>query len=324
MNLYNEEFKEEYISNFDNDSTQKTIRNIFKKSFSSEMILRKDLYDFSKDEIGDLIRGMTPFDQYIAYDLGKQIGRYIDYAIKCGRAIADNPVNAITFDWYKNLVDKKHKFFSQDEIYSLVERLVNGQDKAMVALIFEGVSGKDLCELRNIQISDVNQISNLITLKDENGEATRIIKVSDWCMKQVQSAIADIYYQSIKSKSEKQMVEFNNYLFRSFQNRTTEYNRAVLVPTIYYRIRNISDAYEIPYFRPRTIFKSGMIAMVVRLLGEGRYIKRKYLEEISDQFNYGKFYQEAYQDKAINVSYIKRTINTDEIKKLYGINIEFE
>jgi hypothetical protein len=324
MNLYNEEFKEEYISKFDNESTQKAMKNIFKKSFTTESILEKDLYDFSKDEIGNLIRGFAPFDKYMAYDLGKQIARYIDYAITCGRTIAENPINAVTPDWYETLVDKKHKLFSQDEIYSLVERLINPQDKAMISLIFEGVSGKLLSELRNIQLSDINQLLNLVTLRDENGEVTRIIKVSDWCMKQIQTAFSDIYYQTIKGNSEKQLVEFNNYLFRNFQNRSTTKTGSILSVNLYNRIRNISEVYDIPFLRPKAILKSGMIAMATRLIGDKKRLERKHLEEISDQFDYGKFYQEAYKDKAINVSYMKRTINADEIKKLYDIDIEFD
>jgi integrase len=324
MNLYNEEFKDEYISKFDNESTQKAIRNIFKNSFSTELILEKDLYDFSNDEIGNLIRGFAPFDKYMAYDLGKQIARYIDYAIICGRTIAENPISALTPDWYETLVDKKHKLFSKDEIYSLVERLINSQDKAMIALIFEGVTGKLLSELRNIKLSDVNEFLNLVTLRNDDREIIRIIKVTDWCMEQIKSAFSDVYYQTIKDNSEKQLVEFNDYLFRNFQNRSTSKTGSILSQTLYGRIQNISGVYDIPFLRPKAILKSGMIAMAVRLLEDNGHLGKKQLEEISDQFDYGKFYQDAYKEKVINVSYMKRTINEKEIKKLYDINVNID
>jgi hypothetical protein len=324
MNLYNEEFKEQYISKFDKESTQKAIRNIFKKSFSTELILEKDLYDFSKEEVENVIRGMIPFDQYMAYDLGNQIARYIDYAITCGRTIAENPISAVTPEWYKTMVDKKHNLFSEDEIHSLVERLINSQDKAMIALIFEGVTGKLLFELRNIKLSDVNEVLNLVTLRNDVGEIIRIIKVTDWCMVQIKSAFSDIYYQTLKDNSEKQLVEFNDYLFRNFQNRSTSKTGSILSQTLYVRIRNISEVYDIPFLKPKAILKSGMIAMAVRLLEDNGHLGKKQLEEISDQFDYGKFYQNAYKEKVINVSYMKRTINEKEIKKLYDIDVNID
>lgn len=322
MKIFNPEFKEQYISQSDNENSQNTIRYIFTKSYLTESILNKDLYDFSREEVGNVIRGSNPYDKYSAYNLGNILSGYIDFSIEKGMTIAENPLSGVQIDWYEQFVNKKHDRFTKDDIYDIVERLENVQDQAMIALAFEGASGKDQSELRNIQIKDVNELLNLVTLRDDGEEQPRIIRVSDWCMDKIQKAFQSTTYQNIGSNRGKSLVEFNDYLFRNIQNRRASGHDDISYAIIYNRICKIQDEYNLPFFKFVNIRKSGILAMAAEIAKEKGKIDKEDFEKIATQFNFGIFYQEAYQRKVPNISYIKRYVNSTDLKKYYDINVE--
>jgi hypothetical protein len=80
--LYNEEIKEQYLLQYDNEQTQKTIRNVFQNTALIEEILDKDLYEFSLEELGKAISNTNPASKNVARSNGRFISSYISWSIE--------------------------------------------------------------------------------------------------------------------------------------------------------------------------------------------------------------------------------------------------
>src|SRR5205085_10531876 len=157
--LYNEETKERFLSTYENEQTQTTIRNVFFKTELVESVLEKDLYDFTVEELGKAIENTNPHTANVARSNGRFLSQYISWAIESRlRKNALNPLKGVVPDWYDRFIDKNKKIhYSIKEFIDLLEQIDNGQDQAFLFMIWEGVMGERFSQLQELTYDDVNK-----------------------------------------------------------------------------------------------------------------------------------------------------------------------
>lgn len=320
--LYNPEHKKLFLNQYDNENTKSTLENILAKAKTTEEVLNKDLYDFTLDEIGQVIKAANPLNQTSAYGIGRHIYRYILFS-KNLRKSNLHPLDGIDPKWYGNWVDHKKYLFSKTEIEDIVALQDNAQDRAMLALLFEGAHGKENSELRNLRKQDVDEFYSEIKLHDDKDKSVRVIAISEWCMNAIQQAIESTgYKRSTRSGKEIQApVSDNDYVFRPiyFENRINE--KAPISPyAINTRVRRIADGLDLPYFRTKGIQQSGMIYMAYRLLKRDHKLDNEELVEISKKYNVGNYIYGVGDKPYLNTSLFKNIVNMDIIKRLYDLD----
>lgn len=319
MEFYNEVIKKKYLDSLENEGTKHVVSYIFEASHSTENILEKDLYNFTDKEIGLVLQNMQLSTINTAIANLSLIRKYIDYCIKNG--YRDNNINPLiekNENWVAKFVDKSKKIhWSENELINLIEELPNAQDQALISLIFNGVFGEKLSELINLHYYDIDWNKNEIFIKERNTK----IKVPDKCIDYIKKAYEFNIYYSLNTEGD--YIEYplvrSDYILRPVASKKSKHSEQTNASVIYARLSRIREYFELEYFTPNAIKQSGMIKMAVDLWNERGKLEKEEFQLIGDWFNLKKIHANGYEYH--NRSAMKRYINEENIKNLYGIDV---
>jgi integrase len=319
--LYNQEIKEKFLSTYENEQTQNTIRRVFYKSELIESVLEKDLYAFNLTEIGKVISNANPYSASVARSLGRFISQYISWAVSYRNSNL-NPLQGVTQEWFDQFVDKTKKIhYSYEEFTELIEdpALINAQDQALLFLLFEGVKGESFIELRSLEYENINFVENEIYIANRDD----YVEVSDECLKYLQKAYEQKTYYTYNNGDykEKELLD-SPYLFKNVKSGRTESGNMVSMAVIYNRLNSIkTDLLELEYLTPNAVSQSGQIFHSVLLYKEYGKLEYEQFEIIGRKYNLSMITNNGYT--YYNSFLMREYINPENIKNLYGINIEF-
>lgn len=265
--IYNYEIKQKFLNEYPKSEKYKDkFRLLFEKSFSLENEWGKDIANFSLFEIVDLMDKLNARTTNSGFDNKNLIKYYIKWSINNGiREDKDNPLNTVPKDWHLDFVYDTKDYLSKFEIDKIIERTINAQDAVILCLLFEGVSGKELWEIRSLRPENVNSDTGVLRVKNLDG-SIREIKVSDKCLKLINSA----YYQDeyIPKNGDSKETARRGQNFELFHtgfvikpSKTNTQNfEQVDAHLIYQRLRTIADFFQNKSLQSVTkIQYSGMI-----------------------------------------------------------------
>jgi integrase len=322
-NLYNEEVKNRYLQTYDNEGTKNTIRHVFSKTAITEETLRKDLYNFSLEDLIDAFKNINALTKSVVMSAGRFIKSYISFCIKNGyRDDNLNPLTGIENDWYAQWINKKLKIhYSFEEFTELVEdpALINAQDQALMFLLFEGVKGEQFIELRSLKYEHINFEENEIYIANRNES----IKVSDLCLKFLQKAYEQTTYYTYHNGEykEKELLS-SSFLLKNVKAGRTEPENMVSMAVFYNRLNSIkTDLLELEYLTPNAISQSGQIFHSFLLYKKYGKLEYEQFAEIGKKYNLSLISNNGYT--YYNTFLIKEYVNSENIKNLYDIDIDF-
>ncbi len=280
--MYNSIMKERFLSMYTNEATQDTYRRIFVKSASTEDMLGKDLYEFSRDEIEEVLYDLNPLTPMASQTNGRIVTAYISWSIdhKISKATF-NPLSAVTPVWFEQFVDKSIKiYFSKSEIEMIEDYCVNDQDALIIAATFEGLGGKESSEIRNLRKQDIDFENDTVYLVN-NDIDRKTFRLSHRTMRLIKGAIEKKRY--MKKNGEMEIIDNvrnytdlvdNDYVLRSSITKTDSINSPIDKSAVFRRISSIADLYPMPHFTLKSISRSGMIYMAKRILDEKRKVNK--------------------------------------------------
>jgi integrase len=313
MELYNADIKELFLNMYENEDSKSTYKRIFIKSADTERVLGKDLAEFSKSEIEDFLSDLAPLTSAISRSNGRIVTSYISWCIDAGyKKVVMNPLKLVDSEWFDKFVDKSVKlYFTEKEITEIERFCENAQDAVIIRLYFEGVAGKDSCEIRNLNKFDVDFKNNILHLRNEKGMLARSIEVSDRTIKLIEEALSEKTYTKRNGQMEvtENIKEFttlveNDYVLRNSVTKTDNYSGAVQSSVVYRRLKVISETLGIPYFTGKNILRSGILHRA-----KGMFHNRK--------FDYEKFRPLAERFNIKNIYSVKDYCNIETIESLY-------
>jgi integrase len=318
--LYNEKVKEEFLSQYDNEQTRKTIRNVFFKTNLLESILEKDLYDFSLEELGKAVANTQPITKNVSRSNGRFISNYISFCIENRyRKNTINPLKGVLPEWYDTFVDKRKLHYSYDEFYELLESLPNGQDQAFLALIWSGVLGEKFSQLTELTHSDIDYENNSVYVKERD----EWIPIEKELMKFIEKADNEKTYYQYNMKngemSEKQLLS-SVYLFKNVKSPRSQEGVPVSMSVLYNRLHSIKQQNELEHLTPISIKQSGQIKMAVDLYQQEGWLAYEQFAKIGTRYQSSQIVNNGYQ--YYNSHLLREYISEENIKELYFIDVE--
>lgn len=317
-NLYNPHIKEEFLSRYENKETVVTYTNIFRKVKGIEEHRGYDLYNFSIDDIKETMQNMKPVTKPSARTTGSVLIAYINWAIKY-RTSNINIAQGLKPSWFEEFVIKRELHISEVRLNDMIGDLINPQDQVILKLLFLSINGYQLSELLSLKKDDIK--GNTLTLTDDR-KGQRPIKIDDETIHIIKKAFTQEKYVpnngSGRSLIELQLIE-NDYVMRGLIRRAKNFGRAD-PHIVYRRVTKISEFFKMPYLTPKSIWQSGQIKMAAELYERDGEIQTEQLNEIAEAFNLSKINNNGYQMYAI--TQIKDYINSENLKKLYDIDVE--
>lgn len=323
-NLWNEEIKERFLKEYyENESTQKTIRNVFFNSYAEEYRLDRDLYTFDEVEIAEIIRNSNPHSKQTAKSSGRFIKQYLDWAADKGYRKSNlNPMEALTDAYYEKLYDHSKKIhYSYDEFIELLEELHNGQDQAFLVLIFNGIIGRSFSDLQHLTFNDIDFDNNTVYVKSRD----KHIKIYDGLMKYLDKAYKEntyfTYNPETKELNESELLS-SPFVFKNLKSPRSREGVSVNPSVFYTRLNGIRSEWEMEYMTPNSIKQSGMQYQSILLFKEHGVLRYDQFAEIGEKYQFNKL--KSGESEYYNTNLMKEFINEDKLKELYDIDVIIE
>lgn len=266
----NSNFKEHFIAEIEkkySNTMKLQYINIFKNVLElEERVFKKDLYDFTKDEIKNALKNFNAKTYNSITSKYSLIKKYIQYAEEMN--IKKGVMNfSIKANEIRNLISSealKNRYCTRNELKKVLsEKLINGSDKAIFILLFEGVMGKEYSELLTLKTHQIDLDNKIINLKN------KIINISNYTKDTILQTInEDVYYKylgDICSTNESYALDINSpYLIRLRPKKNQLTPQPMKVAGLKRRLDVLKDIMEKPLLTGRTIYLSGLAERIVK------------------------------------------------------------
>lgn len=270
--MINEELKQRFLNKYTED-TRYYMNYIIHADVVKMMEEKrdKDLYEFSRDELLQLIGELNPSSPQAAITQLSVIRKYIDFAIVNGYLTTGiNFANLIKSEDIEGVVNKQAmdlKYVTKEEIIDITNSLNNAIDAAFLMLLFEGVRGERLSEIVNLKKEDIDYNNNKLKLIDDKDQV-RYKKVSEETINILNEASNQTDYLVIvetRSLEFTKPLQDTNYIIRT---TSTKDNSPAKYRTLLAKLRSIKNELGNPYLTVTSIWESGMINYAKEMMKE--------------------------------------------------------
>lgn len=211
--MYNENIKNRYIENKESEVIvpKGYLQNCFKKSEPFEEELGKDISNFTAYEINNFFKTLNISSYESLLVLCNSFQQYTQWCLQ-QNLVKDSQNHFLEFDKDDliaclNKIAMQNKIIPKETIYRWCNELVNYGDSFAIIALFEGLKGKNYCEIVNAKIEDLNTKKK--TFKTCTG---RIIPVSDKFIELAINSDKELNYLAITGMEQRQTKLIDNGL----------------------------------------------------------------------------------------------------------------
>lgn len=289
--FYNSELKIQYI---EEKSKEVIISNNylecqFNKTCKFEEELNKDLSNFTVYEIVEYYKMLNISSFDTLFVMNSQFSMYTQWCLQKS-LVKDNQNHFLemTLEHLKDCLNKalvNMKIVSRDTILNWVDQLPNPKDQFVLLGLFEGLKGKDFCELSKLRPEDIK--GNIATLCTE-----REIELSDRLLKIISDCVVEDKYYSISGNGTKVMPLIDKgFVIKDYPNARGDVSDFQLGRKIYNSITRILNYFDVLNFMTaNSIAESGKLQMIKEKAKELNmtckdYIYSNYIIEVEKKFN---------------------------------------
>ena len=290
-NFYNPELKIQYI---EEKSQEVIIPNNylecqFNKTSKMEEELDKDLSNFTVYEIVEYYKllNISSFDTLFV--MNSQFSMYTQWCLQKS-LVKDNQNHFLemTLEHLKDCLNKalfKMRFVTRERILNWVDELPNPKDQFVLLGLFEGLKGKDFCELSKLRPENIKgNIASLCTGRE--------IKLSNRLLKIISDCVVEDKYYSITGNATKVMPLLDKgFVVKDYPNARADVSDFQAGRKIYNSITRILNYFDVGNFMTaNSVFESGKIDMIkerAKELGMScrDYIYSNHIEEVEKKYN---------------------------------------
>ena len=156
--MYNENIKNRYIENKESEVIvpKGYLQNCFKKSEPFEEELGKDISNFTAYEINNFFKTLNISSYESLLVLCNSFQQYTQWCLQ-QNLVKDSQNHFLEFDKDDliaclNKIAMQNKIIPKETIYGWCNELVNYGDSFAIIALFEGLKGKNYCEIVNAKI----------------------------------------------------------------------------------------------------------------------------------------------------------------------------
>ena len=163
--VFNAPLKQEFINSRNGITPESAYWAIFKKTALLETPYNKDVCNFTLGEISELLSAFGSGSVGVLESRISILRKYTDFCLSKKQVFdGQNHFDEVTRKMCLGYVDQYKKtksYISKKDVYAIVDALPNPKDKYLVLAPYEGIYGKDMCEIISLTTDDLlpdNQI----------------------------------------------------------------------------------------------------------------------------------------------------------------------
>ena len=216
--MYNEELKFRFINERDEQiiTSNNYLVNLFEKSSVTEEELNKDLCNFTFYEIEEFYKLLNASSINALSVINSHYSSYTQWCMQ-QNLVADgqNHFTEMWFGNFSNCINKgkmNMQVLSKEIIYDVIKQLNNPKDQFIILGLFEGIKGKDFCELANLKPEHIK--GNVVQLC-----TGREVEISNKLLSIIEDCIETHEYYATTGKEEKVIpLVDNGYIIKDYPN----------------------------------------------------------------------------------------------------------
>lgn len=275
--LFKPEVKNSFLDTI-KEGTRQSYERIFKVTHEIEDLLDKDLNQFSKNELEAILHNFKANNRNTIESYARIISSYLHWSVKEGLA-SKNILEDYKPNDFEEFLTNEEAYFTESQLRRYEDRCENYQDAVIIRLLFSGVGGRQLSEIRNLTKNDIdgNQLRLINTLKvDKDGTpikfTERFITVDDRTIELINGAINQKTYAKRNgfvaegTRGAYTELATSDYIIRPSITKTGDMNRPADKFVIYRRIQVLSETLGIDELTTKYVQRSGMVYYANKLI----------------------------------------------------------
>lgn len=329
---YNADDKLKFLESRNDGVYRIGFETFFRGTASTESDLEKDLYEFTEKEFEYVLKNYNAYSTQSVKKYVSFFNTYVEWA--AGEGLISTNLALIEhkdYDWFSQFVNKSKRInFSEDEFNQIVDDLRNYSDKFILQALYEGISGKEFSEIRNLKMSDFKlredgQYWVALENDGEVDEEPRAIPVSHKLYKYAQEADNTLNYynkngDSIAFSTETELIDSKYILKIAKKGRHGSGGDKAERSLISRRILMIKDTFDMPLLKAEDIRRSGMVAMAMKMYKQNDgFVTKTDIKKICKQYDTPMASYNGYQYYFTKM--VIRKIKEPLMEK-YGIDLE--
>ena len=289
--LYNKELKFEYIKEKNQEAVLPSnyLENQFFKVSEMEKELDKDVSNFTVYEIIEYFKLLNLTSLESLKVMTSEFSMYTQWCLQKS-LVTDNQNHFLEMsnDILMGCINKavlSMKIISRETILSWVNQLPNPKDQFVLLGLFEGLKGKDFCELAKLKPEDIDDnIAHLCTGRDIE-ISDKLIEIIDDCIKE------DQYYSITGNGTKVTKLADNGYIIKDYPNARMDVSEFQIGRKIYNGVTRTLNYFDVlKYMSANSIAEAGKIHMIKERASELNisnkdYIYSDYISEVEKKFN---------------------------------------
>jgi len=304
--MYNQSIKERYIN--EKESTTFTpegyLPRLFNKTEEFESRYGKDVSSFTVYEIIDFYKTMNVSSLESLNVINSHLTLYVDWCLKQNMVDdCQNHFTELNNDMLFKCINKaaiNKSIITKDTLYNWFTIIPNASDAFIMIALFEGIKGKEFCEIANLKYEDFDLERKTVMLC-----TGRELTVSDKLIKIAKESFDSTDYYPVGGTTERKMPLLNEpYIVKNYPNCQVDISDFHKGRRIYRKLlRNFEFLGVAEWMKPNSLTESGKIDYINRRSEElsisGKdFIYSDYAKEIEDRYGYDM--------KRLRVSYIRK------------------
>lgn len=267
--MYNEELKMAYITEKESTTIipKHYLKNEFNKISKVEYELEKDARNFTKREIIEYYKTRNFINVDSVGVLNSILSQYVQWCLQ-RNLVTDNQNHYLEIDRdimksCLNMAIYHRRIISRERIEEICSQLINPRDKVIFMCLFEGIKGKDFCEIVNLKPSDIKGNKTYLC-------TNRIVEITDVLKGYIDQCIDEKMYYSVTGTQAKVMPLINRgYIIKDYPNTKDETNDFYKGRALYNSIlRSLKSLGLFRYLSSTSIYISGQIDMINKMAQE--------------------------------------------------------
>lgn len=287
--MYNEEYKRRFIAERNEEAIlpMNYLNLQFEKVSEMETRLNKDVCNFTYYEILEYYKLLNTSSTNLLRVLNSQFSIYTQWCLQQNLVIdAQNHFLEIRTSDYEKCMSKvlfNKQIIPASIIMEWVNELSNPKDQFILLGLFEGIKGKDFCELANLRPEDVQGNTAKLCTGREVIISNKLRYIIDNC-------ITEKFYYPINGKRKAQLVD-NGFVIKEYCNVADNQSDFQRGRTIYTTISKIFKYFDVyPVVKANSVYESGKIDMIKRCskelgISNIEFINSDYIEKVEKQYN---------------------------------------
>lgn len=290
-NFYNPELKMQYIKEKSNEVIvpNNYLECQFNKTSKMEEELNKDLSNFTVYEITEYYKMLNISSFDTLFVMNSQFSMYTQWCLQKS-LVKDNQNHFLemTLEHLKDCLNKalvNMKIVTKETVLNWVDQLPNPKDQFVLLGLFEGLKGKDFCELSKLRPEDIK--GNIATLC-----TGREIELSDRLLKIISDCVVEDKYYSITGNGTKVMpLVDKGFVIKDYPNARGDVSDFQLGRKVYNSITRILNYFDVLNFMTaNSIAESGKLQMIKEKAKEygmscRDYIYSQHITEVEKKYN---------------------------------------